>query len=223
MRKYDTSEKLLEIFDSVIQSKLTPFMTQKGMSHSVGSSDFQTPVSNLQKREYLEMSNKFFWWVNRFQNDRFIIDISYGEREFVVQTRIFYHGAKEWFGAWELLSASSTKEVHAASGEQWVLNCDFMERTIEQLANGIQNNWEALSSCDKNIIATALKLREERSRASKAEGERQDMERCCMQASAAFHSKKYYEAIKLLEPYENNPMLPKTSAKLLAMAKKYDE
>ena len=88
MKKYDSPEMLLKEFDASNCAELAPFMTKNGMTHTVGSSDYGTPLSGLRSKEYSEMSGIFFSWVNRFQNDLFTIEISYGDREFIVETRI---------------------------------------------------------------------------------------------------------------------------------------
>ncbi len=221
MKKYDTPEKLLEEFDSTIRVELVPFMKDNGMKHTVGHSDYETPISVLKSKKYSEMSDRFFSWVNRFENDKVVIEVSYGDREFYVETKVFYLKAQQWFGAWEILTAANSNNITEISGESFVLNIGFMHRTIIQLSNGIKHNWKTLSLCNDTIIERALELREERFLSEQAEGEKQDMERFCVQASKAFHNKNFQEAIRLLEPYKNNPMLPKASIKLLSMAKKH--
>lgn len=221
MKKYDPPEQLLKEFDSSIRVELVPFMKNNGMRHTVGSSDYETPLPVLQSKKYSEMADRFFSWVNRFENDRVVIEVSYGDREFIVEIRVFCLKAQEWFGAWEILAAANSSNISEASGEQFVSNLDFMRRTIIQLSDGIKNNWKALSQCNDLIIRRALELRKERYLSDKAEREKQDMERYCIQASKAFHSKNYQEAIRLLEPYKNNSMLPKASIKLLALARKH--
>jgi len=222
MNEYDSIEKLIGQFDSCIRDELLPFMRMNGLSHSVGQSDFSDdPVVGLNSSKYSEPISMYFCWVNRFIGDKYTFDISYGGPEQTIEARIFCQG--QWLGCWELLSAANMSDAHMVSGNAFVCNRDFMKATIKALSFSIKDNWEILSSCNIQLIESVLKLREERSKNSRIEQEKNDMKIACIKASNAFHSQQYRDAIKLLEPYQNSSRLPKTSVKLLAMARKHTE
>lgn len=169
------------------------------MSHEAGLSDFESPISNLEEQEYSALEGRFFWWINRFRNESVVFDISYGDREFTVEARVFCEG--EWFGAWELLAASGVYEPLGASGESFVLNKDFMRRTILALAEGVKEHWGTLCSCDKRLIEKTLQQRSERLSQSMLEQEMEGVRRAGIRASEAFHSANYQAAIRHLQPY----------------------
>jgi hypothetical protein len=217
----NTSSELIASFDDCIKKYLCPFMLSEGAKHSSGKSNFdgnETP-SSLSSAPYDSVGNSFFWWINRFETDRCTLDISYGDREFMVETTLYYKGIDDRFGVWEIKMGAEIPEPTSASGASFVLSTEFMDKVISELSEGIKSNWKLISSPSNEVIDRTRVLRGKRMIFAQEEQRKKDREKACVQASTAFHNGEFKKAIQLLEPFEKDEGLAPSSAKLLTMAK----
>ncbi|MCO5051771.1 MAG: hypothetical protein M9920_05665 [Verrucomicrobiae bacterium] len=213
---------LLKTFDTAIAEKISPFFTPLGARHVVGEScyDERLGPSSLKLKSYAELDGRFFWWINRFIVDGTTLDIAFGDREFLIETAIFYDKIKNHFAPWELLSAAKVPNAHVISGEAWVLEPDFMVRIVERMAQGIQQHWNIISKATPPLIDRVCVMRNSRMIFNQEEQRRKDRERASTHASAAFHAGRYAEARSLLEPFKRDRELPPSAAKILELAEK---
>ncbi len=166
------------------------------------------------------MDGRFFWWISRFVVGDPTFEIAYGDREFLIETMLFYAGIPDRFAPWELLSAAQVAEPHVVSGEAWVLAPDFVTRVIDRLTCGIRQHWSILGMPMPQVIDRARVLRGKRMLFAKEEQRRLNRDRASIQASAAFHAGGYAHAKCLLEPFRDDAELTRSSAKLLEMAER---
>lgn len=217
----NTSPELIASFDDFIKKYLCPFMQSEGVKHSVGKSNFdglKTP-STLSSVSHESIGNSLFWWINRFETDKCTLDISYGDREFMVETTLYYKGIEGEFGVWEIMMGAQVPQPTSASGASFVSSVEFMDKVISKMSEGIKSNWELISSPSNDVIDRSRVLRGERMVFAQEEQRKKDREKACIQASTLFHSGEFDKAIQLLEPYEKDEDLTPSSAKLLVMAK----
>jgi hypothetical protein len=195
--------KLLDVLDAEIAEKIQPFFASFGAQHLIGESCYDSwpAPSTLKSRSHKELDGRFFWWINRFIVKDTTFEICYGDREFLIETMLFYAGIKDRFSPWELLTAAGVSNPHVASGKAWVLAPDFMVSVIDELATGIKQHWNILGKPQPEIIDRALVLRGKQMLFAKEEQRRRDRERAVVHASNAFHAGKYSEAKHLLEPF----------------------
>jgi hypothetical protein len=135
----------------------------------------------------------------------------------------YYRGIKDQFAPWELLSAATVPNPHVASGAAWVLTVDFMKKTMQSTSQGLIAHWDILASPSHDMIDRARVMRGQRMVFAQEEQHRRDRDRASIQASTAFHSGEYAEAIRLLEPYRDDDDLSRSSAMLLKMAERKRE
>ena len=166
------------------------------------------------------MDGRFFWWINRFVIGGTVFEIGYGDREFLVETSVFYTSVSDRFAPWLLLSAAGVSEPQALSGAAWVLEPPFMIQTIENLAQGLRSHWKIISSPVPELIDRARVMLGRQMLFNQEEQRRRDRERACAQASLAFHAGRFADAERLREPFRKDPDLPPSSAKLYDMAKR---
>lgn len=216
-----TNSKLIASFDECIKKHLCPFMQSEGAKHTFGKSNFNgwKIPSSLSSVSYESVGDSLFWWINRFETDNCTLDISYGDREFLVETTLYYKGREDEFGSWEIMMGAQVPEPTSASGASCVSSVEFMEKVIFVVSEGIKTNWNLLSSPSHEVIDRARVLRGQRMIFAHEDQRTKDREKSCIQASAAFHGGDFEKAIQLLEPFENDDVLAASSAKLLAMAK----
>lgn len=177
-------------------------------------------ASSLEPKRYEELDGRFFCWINRFIVGDTTFDISYGDREFLIETMLYYAGIPDRFAPWELLAASRVSEPHVVSGEAWVLEPNFVIRVIDRIAVGLRQHWSLLGNPQPEIIDRARVLRVKRMVFAQEEQRRKDRERANIRASSAFHAGRYAEAKRLLEAFKDDAELPPSAAKILKMAEK---
>jgi hypothetical protein len=213
---------LLYTLDTAIAEKVLPFFVSLGARHSVGESCYDgfPTASSLKPRRHDELDGRCFWWINRFAVGDTTFEIAYGDREFLIETMLFYAGIPDRFAPWELLTAAQVAEPHVVSGEAWVLAPDFVIQVVDRLADGIRQHWGILGTPGPQVIDRARVLRGKRMVFAQEEQRRLDRDRASVQASAAFHAKRYAEAKRLLGPFRDDAELTRSSAKLLEMAEK---
>ena len=216
-----TSE-LLEVLDSAINAHVSPFMAAHGARHTTGLSNFDgyPGPSSITLRQHHNVGNGIFWWVNRFETGHTTFDIGYGDREALIETMLYYEGIKDRFAPWELLEAARVADKLTVTGEMWVHEPDFMKQVIARIGEGLTQHWSLLSSPSEEIIDRARVLRGKRMIFAQDEQRRRDRERACVKASTAFHAGNLGEAIKLLEPFEHDKELSRSSKMLLEIARK---
>lgn len=213
---------LLDTLDAAIAERVGPFFASLGARHLAGEScyDGWPAASTLKPRRHEELNGRFFWWINRFVVGSTTFEIAYGDREFLIETILLYAGIPDQFTPWELLSAAQVAEPHVVSGEAWVLEPDFVIRVIDRLAAGIRQHWSLLGSPVPQVIDRVRVLRGKGMLFAREQQRRLDRDRASIQASAAFHSRRYAEAKRLLEPFRGDAELTPSSARLLQMAER---
>jgi hypothetical protein len=218
----EDSVQLLTALDRAVATHLVPYFSQQDMAYESGlsSHDGYLGPSTLHQRAFESIRGGFFWWVHRFSSSEAILEVGYGDREFIVETTLFYPSIDARFAPWELLVAHEVLDPQAVSGNTFVLTTDFMERTIASLAEGVRRYWRILSHPDPSIVDRAQELRGRRLIFAQEEQRRRDRERAAIQASRAFHENRIEEAVKLLAPYKDDEDLSRSSKMLLHVAKK---
>jgi hypothetical protein len=216
-----TSE-LLEVLDSAINAHVSPFMAAQGARHTTGLSNFDgyPGPSSITLRQHSKVGDGIFWWVNRFETGRTTFDIGYGDREALIETMLYYEGIRDRFAPWELLEAARVPDKLTVTGEMWVHKPDFMKQVIARIGEGLTQHWGILSSPSEEIIDRALVLRGKRMIFAQEEQRRRDRERSCVKASIAFHAGNPTEAIRLLEPFEHDTELSRSSKMMLDLARR---
>ena len=213
---------LLKTFDAAIAEKILPFFASLDAQHLVGESCHDSSVgpSSLKLKPYAQLDGRFFWWVNRFIVGKTTLDIGYGDREFTIETFLFYDGIKDHFAAWELLSAAEVPRAQIIFNGTFVCESDFMVRIIDELAQGLRQHWNIINTPTPQLINRALEMRVERIKAYQQEQRRRELERAMIRASTAFHAGHYDEAKKLLEPFKQDAELTPSAAKILELVQK---
>jgi|APGre2960657404_1045060.scaffolds.fasta_scaffold49408_2 hypothetical protein len=218
----DDSVQLLTALDRAVRQHLCPFFTARGASYTAGMSSYDgyPGPCTLKSKPFASVGQTFFWWIHRFSSSEAVLDIGFGDREFIVETTLFYPSINARFAPWELLLAHEVHDSQAMSGNAFVLTTDFMERTIIAMAEGIQTYWPILSVPDPVIVDRAQTLRGRRMIFAQEEQRKKDRERASIQASLAFHARRFGEAIKLLAPFKDDEELSRSSKMLLHVAQK---
>ena len=95
-----------------------------------------------------------------------------------------------------------------------------MGKVVASMSTGIIMHWELLSAPPPEVIDRTNVIRGKHMIFAKEEQRRHDRESACIKASAAFHRGDFGHAVQLLEPYQHDKDLQRSSAMLLAMAKR---
>lgn len=213
---------LLQTLDSAIQEKVWPFFSALNAQHLIGESCFDRGAgpASLKHRRHMELEGRFFWWINRFIADGTTFEIGYGDREAIIETRLFFAAIRKRFEPWELLSAAQVTDPHAVTGQDRVLTPGSMTGIIAHIADGIREHWHILAKPTFELIERALVLRGKRLQQAQEEQRRRDRERASANASAAFHAGRFAEAIRPLEPFKSDAELSRSSAMMIELAER---
>ena len=213
----ENTTQLLQTLDLVVRQELVPYFASLGFTHSSGEFG---PDDALQACNFSNLESRFFWWTHRFSSRKTMFNLSYGDREFVIETSINYIDIKTRFAPWELLLAAEVPDPYIMNGNAFVLSTDFMNRTIAGIAEGVRKYWPILSPPASKLIDRAKELRDQRLVFAQKEERSKDRERAATLASKAFHENRLNAAIKLLIPYEDDDELSRASRMLLRLARK---
>jgi len=218
----DNSIQLLTALDRCIQQQLCQYFSEHGATYSSGLSGYDgyPGPCTLQAKPFSSIGNSFFWWVHRFSVHDSIVDIAFGDREFIVETKIYYPTINASFAPWELLTALEVTDPQAMSGNAWVLSTEFIERTVSRIAAGTRKYWPKLSRPEPYVVDRAQELRGRRLIYAQEEQRRRDRDRDSIQASRAFHENRLADAIRLLDTYKDDQELSRSSRRLLQIAQK---
>jgi hypothetical protein len=174
------------------------FLTNNyGFECETGLLDFSSPKGELKKIPD-ELSHAFLCIV-RFKKDPLKIELSYGDREFLIEGRIWYNLRNEddKYGLWEILNAANI-DYDDISGKMWVSSSDFLSRTIDSMANSFKMNTDLFVKMNPQIIEKALILRDERLKNDIRTQRLQGLERARNIANEKFKARKYKETIETL-------------------------
>jgi hypothetical protein len=195
----EDSVQLLNALDGAVRAHLAPQMLERGGIHTSGLSacDGYPGLCSLHSRDFSAVSGSFFWWIHRFTFPDSVLDVGFGDREFMVETSLFYPSIITRFAPWELLAAHQVPDSQAMSGNAWVLSADFMDRTIASISDGCTRHLPLLLRPDPKLIDRAQEMRGRRLIYAQQEQRKRDRERAVIQASRAFHESRPDEAVTL--------------------------
>ncbi len=163
-----------------------------------------------------------FSYVVRYSDAESTLEISYGDRELLVEVRVAYPERNAIFHPVDLLAALGIDGVDERSfGDGLVQSVGHMRRVVRNLAVSVERYWPDVCRARAEVIERAFVLVENRMRGDRAELRRRDRDRACLQASEAFHAGNYVLAIELLAPYLNDPELSPARRKLHELALRY--
>ena len=217
-----TIKELLGDFSRLSAAALSFLETDYGCRRAEGFSQFDgyPGLSSLRTSNFSNVPG-IFSYVVRYSDKEAVLDISYGDRELLVEPLIIYPTHKLRFYPSELLSAAGiTREAGTLSGGAWVQTREHMQSIVDQFAAALRPHWTVLRELKPQVLDRALIQRGRKMRFAQDEQRRKDSESACIQASTAFHSGDFRKAVALLTPFIGDADLPKTSQMLYELAAK---
>lgn len=213
---------ILRCFSETSVEALRFMETRYGCGRTEGFSTFDGVTGTLRASDCSRVPG-IFSYVVRYVDAEATLEVTYGDRELLVDASVFYPAYRLCFNPLDLLSAAGVEGVDERSfGDGWVHSLDHMRRVILNLATSLEQYWSVLRCARPEVMDRASILVEERMLRYRAEQRRRDRERACILASEAFHSRRYAQAIELLAPYLNDPELSAATRMLHGFAVKYD-
>ena len=104
-------------------------------------------------------SKWIFMVLKRYENRDGTFIISYGDRESIIEFKYLQKKDNSLFGAWEIFKAKKIdyKEI---GGNQFVLNQDFMHKTIETMSNSLRQNIGNILPISNDLFKTIISNRD---------------------------------------------------------------
>jgi hypothetical protein len=199
-RQSDTLEALLETFRGTCDETLAFLEQVHSARKEFGLSRGDAPVATLDSYSSDGLSGHFLA-VQRYRLKGIVIEIVYGDREAIVQPRIFFP-LSGGFGLFEILRAAGIQDADA-EGDSLVSTTDALQRTVSRIAASLERHFELMTNPGIRVLARAQEIRREQRDQEKAMHRRAFLERARNEANAEFRIRNYRKVVELLEPFED--------------------
>jgi hypothetical protein len=216
-----STSQLLDEFEASVKGEFQNFITERGAVYNSGFSQFEGNPRRLKKRGAKIPS--IFWFICRFQFPSVVLDIGYGDREFIVEPELYYPQIDRYIYPTFLVEAASRNKEKGLGGNTFVLDLGFMKRTVQELATAITSTWDILESPSGEIFDRVQVILGKKMIFDQEMQRKKDRERDSIIASKSFHEGDYEQVICLLSPYQNDQDLSVATRKILKMAYKYKD
>ena len=216
----DEFKYLLRCFSKRSMEVLKYLETKHGCTRTEGFSRFdQYPGPDSLRESDFSNVPGLFSYVVRYSAPSAILDLSYGDRELLVEGALIYPQHNLRFGVWELAAAAGIPVKDSGlSGGSWVQTVERMERVVDEFGSALRPHWPIFFEPSVELLDRALVQRGQRMRFDQDEQRGKDRESACIQASQAFHRRNYRKAIELLHPFLKHAELPNSSRKVYEKA-----
>jgi len=214
-----STSQLLDEFEASVQGEFKSFITERGAVYNSGFSQFEGNPRRLKKRG--AKIPGIFWFICRFQCPSVVLDIGYGDREFIVEPELYYPKIDRYIYPTFLVEAAGRNKEKGLGGNTFVLDLGFMKRTIQELATAITSTWDILESPSREIFDRVQVILGKKMVFDQEMQRKKDRERDSIIASRAFHEGDYERVISLLSTHQNDQELTVATRKILMMAHKY--
>lgn len=142
----------------------------------------------------------FFWITCAFETPRISGRITYGDKEFDIETELGPTRGTERYPLWQWAYALGRPEVVPATG--WVMTVDRLERIVSGFARATLALSDDVARADPAIIERIERERREAQAASEERDARDDHRRASAAAAEAFAKRDFDRVVKLLTPFE---------------------
>lgn len=170
---------LLRCFSESTTRALGFLESEYGCARNEGFSRFDGyPGPESLREADLENIPGIFSYIVRYSAELAVLDVSYGDRELLVEAVLIYPKHSLRFAPWELVSAGKIDaEISKLGGANWVQTEDRMGKIIEDFAIALRPLWIFLSNIPHEAIDRALVQRGQRMRFAQEEERLKDRER----------------------------------------------
>ena len=216
-----STSQLLDEFEASVKGRFRDFITEKGAIYTSGFSQFEGNPRSLMKRK--TKIPGLFWFICRFQFPSVVLDIGYGDKEFIVEPELYYPQIDRYYYPTFLVEAAGRNKEKGLGGNTFVIDLGFMKRTIQELATAIKSTWDILESPSQEIFDRVQVILGKKMIFDQEMQRKKDRERDSIIASKAFHEGDYERVLSLLSPYQNDQELSMATKKIFKMAHKYKD
>jgi hypothetical protein len=215
-RQSDTREALLETFRQECDTKLGFLEKAHAAKKEFGLSKGDVPVATLDPPTPDELSGSFLA-VQRYRLKNAVIEVVYGDRDFVVQARAFFP-LSGGFGLFEILRAAGIEDA-GADGDSLVCSKDAIQRIVSAIAAALERHFTLLTNPGIRILGRAQEIRRQQRREEKVTHRRAFLVRARNEAAAEFRNRNYGKVVGLLAPFED--ILSAADREKVRLARKY--
>ena len=200
-KRYEPFPELIEYFYDNVEIQFNFLKTDYGYSESKRLIHYDGKEIEF-KPEKFPKNKWIFMVVKRYENKdgRFIV--SYGDRESIVELKYWQKKNDLLIGVWEIFKAKSF-DYSQISGNQFVLNQDFMVKTIEAISNSLKNNIENVLPISNDLLNTIRANRAKVQRDWQDEMLKNTINLRFDEASKEFQKKNYKRVVEILDKYSD--------------------
>lgn len=214
-KKYESNKILIPLFFEEVLKSFAFLSSDSGYNVEWGIDTWENGKLRKKTKESIK-NESWYFSVVRFSKKNITLTINYGERENNVSATIAY--GDDDYRLWELIHVLNPNEKRNI-GNSWVLNSDFLTRTIEELKNVTQDYLEQIEDPSPELIEKVKKERKALQERYAQINRENEIKRACYQAAEEFQKKNYTQVLNILNKYESE--LPKSALLKLQYARKH--
>jgi hypothetical protein len=143
----------------------------------------------------------FFWITGAFQTARISGEITFGDREFLINTVLGPTSGAARYGLWEWADALGRPEL-VPRVTDFVLTSDRLERIVAGMAHATIHLRDDIARSDPSVVERMERARDEEQAAYQRRSARDDHRRASAAAAKAFAARDFDRVVKLLAPFD---------------------
>ena len=213
------SRELVEIFFESVEDSFSRLFADSSwkVRQDLGAAFMKDGLKGIRPEELPEDS--FFWAEVDFTRGSELVRVTYGDREFdintIVETDHHENGARH-FALWEFAEALGIDSVVPLSGA-WVFEPTEIQRIVQGMGSFFAEHSNDILDPRPDVLQRLVAGRIERQAGWEVEAREADIRRASVKAAEAFRGKDYKTVVDILLPYET--WLTPAQAKKLAYAR----
>jgi hypothetical protein len=216
MQNYQFSAKgLLDHFFSACESKLRFLEQRHGFSYLSGVAEYRNNSKIIRPWHGQDVPENFLA-LTRYERGDLAIEILYGDKEFTVESYVYY-GPVRRYALNEVLNAAR-KKPRGKTGNWGVTRPGLIDEMISNVALNLEAHHKTLLEPGDKLLERITTIRDMQLEQAVRRHFAETIKTLSMLAAKAYRERDYRQVVEMLEPYKE--YLPSAELKKLQLAKK---
>ena len=141
-----------------------------------------------------------FWAISRYEKDGLAIELSYGDKSFILEGHIYYQHMQR-VGFEEVLQMAKKDDTDVRS-RPWLTSEHHVAEAITDIAQSIKKNKPYFLKYNEKFVERTMVMRAQRLQQAIRDQHKQNIKYISLMSAQAFQEKNYKRVIQLLRPYQ---------------------
>lgn len=199
--EYESAQILVETFRQECDAKLLFLESEYFAKKEFGLSCGDAPIASLVQFDPQRIP-KFFLAVCRYRLRKIVIEIVFGDKDDILESRVFFRKSKQLFGLHEIALAAGLSDPRLDGGIL-IRDGNSMRQIIIALSAALKEHFALISDPGQPTTDRALKIRDERRREETLGHRKRLFEQTRNIAANEFRKRNFKNVIELLSPFED--------------------